>query len=177
MCRDMAGAARPRRAAAAVSSYMDTLSDEDIKDASEDEWQPEETSAKPERKGIKRKRGSSISVDEAVDKEKSVAKVQPKKILKKDKNSLLSPKKTSEKARKNISKPLLNDSDSNDLSKAKSEGQSFENLSVNVNWDIVHEVSSSVNWDKTAVKNTMKLLDTDNTIPFIARYVQKYTHN
>ena len=37
-------------------------------------------------------------------------------------------------------------------------------------WDPVDVIPDELNWGKWAVKNIVKLLDDDNTIPFIARY-------
>ena len=46
-----------------------------------------------------------------------------------------------------------------------------------LSWDIVDVISDEIQWERWAVKNTVKLLDEDNTIPFIARYRKEQTNN
>ncbi len=42
-------------------------------------------------------------------------------------------------------------------------------------WDIAVEVAEKTKLDEWAVKNTITLLEEDNTIPFIARYRKEQT--
>ncbi len=44
-------------------------------------------------------------------------------------------------------------------------------------WDISVEVAEKIGLSEWAVKNTIKLLEEDNTIPFIARYRKEQTGN
>ena len=46
-----------------------------------------------------------------------------------------------------------------------------------LSWDVVDVLTDEIQWERWAVKNTVKLLDEDNTIPFIARYRKEQTNN
>ena len=61
--------------------------------------------------------------------------------------------------------------------KPKAKTQNDKDLDVNVAWDVVDILSERLPWQQWAVKNTVRLLDEDNTIPFIARYRKEQTNN
>ena len=44
-------------------------------------------------------------------------------------------------------------------------------------WDPCNVTADRIDWPEWAVQNTVKLLDEDNTIPFIARYRREQTNN
>ena len=44
-------------------------------------------------------------------------------------------------------------------------------------WDACSVTAGRIDWPEWAVRNTVKLLEEDNTIPFIARYRKEQTNN
>ena len=48
---------------------------------------------------------------------------------------------------------------------------------VKPNWDLVSVLSEQIGWQIWAVRNTVRLLDEDYTVPFIARYRKDQTNS
>jgi len=44
-------------------------------------------------------------------------------------------------------------------------------------WSVIHVISERVQSDERSVGNVVRLLDDDNTIPFIARYRKEQTNS
>ena len=50
-------------------------------------------------------------------------------------------------------------------------------VDLSPSWDYIDVITEHLELERWAVKNTVKLLDEENSIPFIARYRKEQTNN